>query len=105
MCAVLAGVYVLALLLPAPRRFFDLTVPDGGMIATSVLASAISMGALALCGFTVRVEPAHADGGQRGGDRCLCLATALTSRRCPSTICPLRPARLATERAPVAGVG
>ncbi|HYM46271.1 MAG TPA: HAD-IC family P-type ATPase [Solirubrobacteraceae bacterium] len=57
MCAVLAGLYVLALLLPSTRRFFALTVPDAGMIATSVLASALSMGALALCGFTWRIQP------------------------------------------------
>ncbi|HME03453.1 MAG TPA: HAD-IC family P-type ATPase [Solirubrobacteraceae bacterium] len=65
MCAVLAGVYVLALVLPATRRFFDLTLPGWEMIATSLFASAISMGALALCGFTVRLEATNADGGQR----------------------------------------
>jgi len=65
MCAVLAGVYVLALLLPATRRFFDLTVPDTGMIATAALASAASIAALWLCGFNVRVEPAFADGEPR----------------------------------------
>jgi len=65
MCAVLAGVYVLALLLPATRRFFDLTVPGWEMIATSLFASAISIGALALCGFTVRLKATDADGGQR----------------------------------------
>ncbi len=62
MCAVLAGVYVLALLLPATRHFFALTLPNAGMIATSALASAIAIGALALCGFAVRIEPSRTPG-------------------------------------------
>jgi P-type E1-E2 ATPase len=56
MCAVLAGAYVAALLTPATRRFFELTALDLGTIATALLASAASIGALALCGFTVRVS-------------------------------------------------
>ncbi|MFI4977264.1 MAG: HAD-IC family P-type ATPase [Solirubrobacterales bacterium] len=56
MCATLAGVYVAALLIPGTRRFFELTAPDAGMIATSVLASALTVVALALCGFSVRVS-------------------------------------------------
>jgi magnesium-transporting ATPase (P-type) len=54
MCAVMAGLYVAALVIPATRSFFALTLPDAGMILTSLLASAVSIGALALCGFTVR---------------------------------------------------
>ena len=61
MCAVLAGAYVVALLLPATRRFFELTVLDPGMIATAAVASAASIGALALCGFTVRVGSAGSE--------------------------------------------
>ncbi len=53
MCAVLAGAYVVALLLPSTRSFFALSVPNAGMLATSLLAGATSIGALALCGFTV----------------------------------------------------
>jgi magnesium-transporting ATPase (P-type) len=53
MCAVMAGVYVLALVLPATHSFFQLTSPNAAMVAISVIASGISIGALALCGFTV----------------------------------------------------
>jgi len=55
MCAALAGLYAGALLLPATRHFFALSVLTPGMLATAALASAASIGALALCGFTVRV--------------------------------------------------
>ncbi len=56
MCAALGCVYVGALLLPPTRSFFELTLPNIGMIATAVLASAITITALALCGFTVRAS-------------------------------------------------
>jgi hypothetical protein len=52
MCAALAGAYVGCLLLPATRRFFALTVPDLGMIATTLVASALTIGALLVCGLT-----------------------------------------------------
>jgi cation-transporting ATPase E/undecaprenyl-diphosphatase len=55
MCAALAGAYVAALLVPSLRRFFALSVPDTGMILTSVVASATAIGALTLCGYSVRV--------------------------------------------------
>ena len=58
MCALMAGVYVATLLIPAARTFFELTVPDAGMIATALLASAVSIGALVLCGFSMRAAPA-----------------------------------------------
>jgi cation-transporting P-type ATPase E len=64
MCAVLAGVYLLALLLPGTRRFFELNALDVGMVVDAVFASAIAIGALALCGFSVRVAP-EAEGGER----------------------------------------
>jgi cation-transporting ATPase E len=63
MCATLAGVYVAALVIPATRRFFELTTLSLGMIATAVVASAMTVAALALCGFSVRVKHA-ADGGE-----------------------------------------
>lgn len=63
MCAALAGVYVGALLIPATRSFFALTVPDPGMIATALLAGAASIGALWLCGFTLATRPPEADAG------------------------------------------
>jgi magnesium-transporting ATPase (P-type) len=63
MCAVLAGVYVATLLLPGTRRFFQLTVPDPGMIVTAVLASAVAIAALALCGYSLHAAPPPANGG------------------------------------------
>jgi cation-transporting P-type ATPase E len=51
MCAVLAGLYVLALLIPFVRNFFDLTLPDAGMILTALAASAITIAALWLSGY------------------------------------------------------
>jgi magnesium-transporting ATPase (P-type) len=58
MCAAMVGLYVIALLLPAIRSFFALTLPDPGMLLTALLAGAVSIAALALCGFSLRVEPA-----------------------------------------------
>jgi Na+/melibiose symporter-like transporter len=57
MCAAMGGLYVIALLLPATRSFFALTSPDPGMVATALVASAVSIAALALCGFSLRVGP------------------------------------------------
>lgn len=54
MCALMAGIYVLALLIPASRTFFALGSLDAGLILTSILASAVAIGALALCGFSLR---------------------------------------------------
>ncbi len=51
MCAVLASLYVLALVIPFVRNFFDLTVPDAGMLLTSLAASAITIAALWLSGY------------------------------------------------------
>jgi cation-transporting P-type ATPase E len=58
MCAVMAALYVLALALPFARHFFELSTPSFGMIATALVASAISIFALALCGFTLGTDPA-----------------------------------------------
>jgi magnesium-transporting ATPase (P-type) len=60
MCAALAGAYVAAVLLPSTRHFFALSVPDTGMIFTSVVAGATVIGALALCGYTARTTPQDA---------------------------------------------
>ena len=51
MCAALAGLYVLALLIPFVRNFFNLTVPDAGMLLTALAASAITIAALWLSGY------------------------------------------------------
>jgi Kef-type K+ transport system membrane component KefB len=62
MCAALGGLYVAVLVIPATRRFFELTVPDAGMIVTAVVASSVAIAALALCGFSVRVARPAANG-------------------------------------------
>ena len=59
MCAVMGGLYVLTLALPATRTFFELTVPSPGMVATAILAGSASIGALALCGYSLRTGPAR----------------------------------------------
>jgi cation-transporting ATPase E len=55
MCAAMGSLYVLAFLIPFAANFYVLATPTLGIILTSVLASAVSIGALALCGFTLRV--------------------------------------------------
>jgi cation-transporting P-type ATPase E len=55
MCAVMAGLYVSALLISVTRSFFALTVPGPEMIITALAASAVSIGALALSGYSLRV--------------------------------------------------
>jgi cation-transporting P-type ATPase E len=64
MCVSMAGVYIAALLIPATRRFFALTGLDVGMVATALLASAVSVGALALCGFSLRAGTAASEGAE-----------------------------------------
>lgn len=64
MCASMGGLYVAALLIPATRRFFALTGLDAGMVATALLASAVSIGALALCGFSLRAGTAASEGAE-----------------------------------------
>jgi len=41
--------------MPPTRRFFALTVPNAAMVATALLASAISIAALAISGFSLRL--------------------------------------------------
>lgn len=52
MCAGLAGLYALALLLPITREFFKLAPPSVGPIAIGLAAAAIAIGALALSGYS-----------------------------------------------------
>ena len=59
MCAVMGGLYAGAVLISATRSFFALTLPDAGMILTALLASSVSIAALALCGFSLRTDPAE----------------------------------------------
>jgi cation-transporting P-type ATPase E len=65
MCAVLAAIYVVAILLPAARTFFELSTFDAGMILTALLASGVAIAALALSGFPVRA--ARTDGAEPDG--------------------------------------
>jgi cation-transporting P-type ATPase E len=65
MCAALAGVYAAALLIPSIRRFFALAPPGAAVLATAALAAAVSIGALVLCGFTVRAGPSTPAGEPR----------------------------------------
>lgn len=62
MCAAMAGLYVAALGISATRSFFALTVPDAGMVLTALLAGALSIGALRLCGFSLGVRRDTAEG-------------------------------------------
>jgi hypothetical protein len=55
LCALLGGLYVAALLIPATCSFFDLTLHRAEMPATALLASAVSIAALALSVYFVRV--------------------------------------------------
>jgi hypothetical protein len=61
MCVVMGGLYVAALLFPAARSFFALTVPGPGMIVTALAASAVSIGALVFSGYSLHVAPADSD--------------------------------------------
>ncbi len=63
MCAALGLIYVLALLLPFTRSFFELALPDFAMIATAVLGSAVSIGALTVCGYSLHVDSSGSAGG------------------------------------------
>ncbi|HXD53941.1 MAG TPA: HAD-IC family P-type ATPase [Solirubrobacteraceae bacterium] len=63
MCLVLGGVYVACLAIEPARTFFALTPPEPGMLATSLLAAAVAIAALALAGYTVRFGP-----GENGGE-------------------------------------
>lgn len=57
MCLALAAAYVLVLLLPGARHFFQLAPPGGGMLATAVLSAAVSIGALVLAGLGLSGAP------------------------------------------------
>ncbi len=50
MCLVLGAAYVVALLLPATRDFFDLAPPTAGMLVTAAVGGLVSMVALLLTG-------------------------------------------------------
>jgi cation-transporting P-type ATPase E len=52
MCLGLAGAFAVTFLLGPVRRFFLLSAPTPGMIATAAVASLLAIGALALAGFT-----------------------------------------------------
>jgi cation-transporting ATPase E len=62
MCVAMAVLYLVCLILPETRSFFAIQAPDAGMLATAVLASAVSIWALVLCGFTARARLSGAGG-------------------------------------------
>ncbi|MGH2856990.1 MAG: hypothetical protein ACRDMJ_05840 [Solirubrobacteraceae bacterium] len=55
MCAAMTAIYGLALAIPTARSFFALAVPAPAIIATGMLAAAVAIGALWLCGFSLHV--------------------------------------------------
>ncbi len=62
MCLSLAGLFAAAFLIGSVRSFFQLAVPNLGMVATIVFASLVAIGALALSGYTpVAAEPAGSE--------------------------------------------
>lgn len=63
MCVVMFGLYVTAFVIPGTRTFFALTPPDVSMVLTAVIATALTIGALWLCGFTLY----RGAGGRLGG--------------------------------------
>jgi len=67
MCVVLAGVYAACLVLIPARTFFALTPPAPEMLATSLLAAAVSISALALAGYTLGFRNGSAANGGDGG--------------------------------------
>lgn len=73
MCAVMAGAYAAILLVPATRTFFQLIRPTAGMLATSLVAAGLGIGALWLAGYQpgigavwARTRPPEGDGGGVG---------------------------------------
>ncbi|HTP18545.1 MAG TPA: hypothetical protein VMJ65_03005, partial [Solirubrobacteraceae bacterium] len=60
---------VAALLIPAARSFFALTVPGPEMIVTALAASAVSIGALVLSGYSLRVDSTDSDAMGNNQDR------------------------------------
>ena len=91
MCAVMGALYLVALLLPATRSFFALTVPSPGMVAIAILAGLTSIGALALCGYSLRPGPAS-EVERTGPTRTARLACAITAADAlPSKADPARP--------------
>ncbi len=59
MCAVMAALYVIVLISGPGRTFFQLSPLGVSMLSTSLVASAFSIAALVLCGFTLRVAPSR----------------------------------------------
>ncbi len=54
MCVAMAGLYATVLSIPAARMFFAVTSPSPGMLVAALIASAMSIGALAVAGFSTR---------------------------------------------------
>jgi cation-transporting ATPase E len=63
MCLAMLALYVTAFLIPGTRSFFALRPLDAGMVLTAVVAAALAIGALWLCGFTLRAGTGSGDQG------------------------------------------
>jgi cation-transporting P-type ATPase E len=61
MCLAMAGLYVGAILWPTSRSFFELAVPNAGMLLTAVLGAAASIAGLWLAGITAVATPSDPD--------------------------------------------
>lgn len=55
------GVAPPALLVPSTRHFFQLAAPGAGVLATAVLAAAVSIGALVAAGFGLSARTRSAE--------------------------------------------
>ena len=62
LCALMAALFVAALLIPAAREFFELAAPSPMLVATMLAGATVSIAALALAGFApwVRSSPGAA---------------------------------------------
>ncbi|MGP0047352.1 MAG: HAD-IC family P-type ATPase [Solirubrobacteraceae bacterium] len=61
MCVAMAGLYATVLSIPAARVFFAVSSPSPGMLVAALIAGAMSIGALALAGFSTRTASPPSD--------------------------------------------
>jgi magnesium-transporting ATPase (P-type) len=61
MCLLLLGLYVVAILLAPTRAFFDLVIPNPGMVITAVIGAALSIVSLIVAGFPANDDRPNAE--------------------------------------------
>jgi hypothetical protein len=76
MCLVLLAVYVIAILLPPTRHFFELVVPTPGMVTTSLAGASLAVVALFLAGFPAASNQSEAGPGAASAESAAFLAGA-----------------------------